>query len=147
MDEKMTAMVEQMLNRLEQVEKAQRDQGQLLARVAGLMERLEENQRGQTAILQQHGQLLQQHSQQLQQQGQQLQQHSQLLQQQGEDLLKMKICMENDIVPKLDMLFEGHVNLTEQRDRDQREMRRRMRDVEDRNMVLTAQVEGLLKAQ
>ena len=39
------------------------------------------------------------------------------------------------------------MNLAEQRDRDQREMRRRMRDVEDRNTVLTAQVEGLLKAQ
>ncbi len=29
----------------------------------------------------------------------------------------------------------------------EREMRRRMRDVEDRNTILTAQVEGLLKAQ
>lgn len=76
-----------------------------------------------------------------------LQEHRRLLQEQGEDLLKIKVRLENDIGPKLDMLFEGHVNLAEQRDRDQREMRRRMRDVEDRNTVLTAQVEGLLKAQ
>ena len=72
---------------------------------------------------------------------------SRWLQEQGEDLLKIKVRLENDIGPKLDMLFEGHVNLAEQRDRDQREMRRRMRDVEDRNTILTAQVEGLLKAQ
>ena len=76
-----------------------------------------------------------------------LQEHRRLLQEQGEDLLKIKVRLENDIGPKLDMLFEGHVSLAEQRDRDQREMRRRMRDVEDRNTVLTAQVEGLLKAQ
>ncbi len=76
-----------------------------------------------------------------------LQEHRRLLQEQGEDLLKIKVRLENDIGPKLDMLFEGHVNLAEQRDRDQREMRRRMRDVEDRNTILTAQVEGLLKAQ
>lgn len=76
-----------------------------------------------------------------------LQEHRRLLEEQGEDLLKIKVRLENDVGPKLDMLFEGHVNLAEQRDRDQREMRRRMRDVEDRNTVLTAQVEGLLKAQ
>ncbi len=75
------------------------------------------------------------------------QDQARLLQEQGEDLLKIKVRLENDIGPKLDMLFEGHVNLAEQRDRDQREMRRRMRDVEDRNTILTAQVEGLLKAQ
>lgn len=119
-------MVEQMLNRLERMEQAQQTQGQVLEQMVKALERLEENQRDQTELLRQHSQLLQQH---------------------GEDLLKIKLRIENDIVPKLDMLFEGHVNLVEQRDRDQREMRRRMRDVEDRNTILTAQVEGLLKAQ
>ena len=48
--------------------------------------------------------------------------------------------------PNLDMLFEGQVNLAEQRDRDQREIRRRIREVEDKNTILTVQVEELLKA-
>ena len=133
MDETMTAMVAQVLDRLEQMEQAQQAQGRALEQMAKALERqgallaqLEENQRGQTEILQQHGELMQEH---------------------GEDLLKIKVRIENDIVPKLDMLFEGHVNLAEQRDRDQRGMRRRMRDVEDRSTILTAQVEGLLKAQ
>ena len=91
--------------------------------------------------------LLEQMEEPQQDQARLLQEHRRLLQEQGEDLLKIKVRLENDIGPKLDMLFEGHVNLAEQRDRDQREMRRRMRDVEDRNTILTAQVEGLLKAQ
>lgn len=91
--------------------------------------------------------LLEQTEETQQDQARLLQEHRRLLQEQGEDLLKIKVRLENDIGPKLDMLFEGHVNLAEQRDRDQREMRRRMRDVEDRNTILTAQVEGLLKAQ
>lgn len=91
--------------------------------------------------------LLEQMEETQQDQARLLQEHRRLLQEQGEDLLKIKVRLENDIGPKLDMLFEGHVNLAEQRDRDQREMRRRMRDVEDRNTILTAQVEGLLKAQ
>ncbi len=91
--------------------------------------------------------LLEQMEETQQDQARLLQEHRRLLQEQGEDLLKIKVRLENDIGPKLDMLFEGHVNLAEQRGRDQREMRRRMRDVEDRNTILTAQVEGLLKAQ
>ena len=91
--------------------------------------------------------LLEQMEETQQDQARLLQEHRRLLQEQGEDLLKIKVRLENDIGPKLDMLFEGHVNLAEQRDRDQREMRRRMRDVEDRNTILTAEVEGLLKAQ
>ena len=91
--------------------------------------------------------LLEQMEETQQDQARLLQEHRRLLQEQGEDLLKIKVRLENDIGPKLDMLFEGHVNLAEQRDRDQRETRRRMRDVEDRNTILTAQVEGLLKAQ
>ena len=91
--------------------------------------------------------LLEQMEETQQDQARLLQEHRRLLQEQGVDLLKIKVRLENDIGPKLDMLFEGHVNLAEQRDRDQREMRRRMRDVEDRNTILTAQVEGLLKAQ
>ena len=91
--------------------------------------------------------LLEQMEETQQDQARLLQEHRRLLQEQGEDLLKIKVRLENDIGPKLDMLFEGHVNLAEQRDRDQREMRRRMRDVEDSNTILTAQVEGLLKAQ
>ena len=91
--------------------------------------------------------LLEQMEETQQDQARLLQEHRRLLQEQGEDLLKIKVRLENDIGPKLDMLFEGHVNLAKQRDRDQREMRRRMRDVEDRNTILTAQVEGLLKAQ
>ena len=91
--------------------------------------------------------LLEQMEETQQDQARLLQEHRRLLQEQGEDLLKIKVRLENDIGPKRDMLFEGHVNLAEQRDRDQREMRRRMRDVEDRNTILTAQVEGLLKAQ
>ena len=91
--------------------------------------------------------LLEQMEETQQDQARLLQEHRRLLQEQGEDLLKIKVRLENEIGPKLDMLFEGHVTLAEQRDRDQREMRRRMRDVEDRNTILTAQVEGLLKAQ
>ena len=56
--------------------------------------------------------------------------------------LKSKISITVD-----DPVLEETKLLAEQRDRDQREMRRRMRDVEDRNTILTAQVEGLLKAQ
>lgn len=75
-----------------------------------------------------------------------LQEHYRLLKEQDEDLLKIKVRLENDLCPKLDMLFEGQVNLAEQRDRDQREMRRRIREVEDKNTILTVQVEELLKA-
>ena len=75
-----------------------------------------------------------------------LQEHYRLLKEQDEDLLKIKVRLENDLCPKLDMLFEGQVNLAEQRDRDQREIRRRIREVEDKNSILTVQVEELLKA-
>ena len=75
-----------------------------------------------------------------------LQEHYQLLKEQDEDLLKIKVRLENDLCPKLDMLFEGQVNLAEQRDRDQGEIRRRIREVEDKNTILTVQVEELLKA-
>ena len=75
-----------------------------------------------------------------------LQEHYRLLKEQDEDLLKIKVRLENDLCPKLDMLFEGLVNLAEQRDRDQREIRRRIREVEDKNTILTVQVEELLKA-
>ena len=75
-----------------------------------------------------------------------LQEHYQLLKEQDEDLLKIKVRLENDLCPKLDMLFEGQVNLAEQRDRDQREIRRRIREVENKNTILTVQVEELLKA-
>ena len=75
-----------------------------------------------------------------------LQEHYRLLKEQDEDLLKSKVRLENDLCPKLDMLFEGQVNLAEQRDRDQREIRRRIREVEDKNTILTVQVEELLKA-
>ena len=75
-----------------------------------------------------------------------LQEHYQLLKEQDEDLLKIKVRLENDLCPKLDMLFEGQVNLAEQRDRDQRAIRRRIREVEDKNTILTVQVEELLKA-
>ena len=75
-----------------------------------------------------------------------LQEHYRLLEEQDEDLLKIKVRLENDLCPKLDMLFEGQVNLAEQRDRDQREIRRRIREVEDKNTILTVQVEELLKA-
>lgn len=75
-----------------------------------------------------------------------LQEHYRLLKEQDEDLLKIKVRLENDLCPKLDMLFEGQVNLAEQRDRDQREIRRRIREVEDKNTILTVQVEELLKA-
>ena len=75
-----------------------------------------------------------------------LQEHYRLLKEQDEDLLKINVRLENDLCPKLDMLFEGQVNLAEQRDRDQREIRRRIREVEDKNTILTVQVEELLKA-
>ena len=75
-----------------------------------------------------------------------LQEHYRLLKEQDEDLLKIKVRLENDLCPKLDMLFEGQVNLAEQRDRDQREIRRRIREVEDKNTILTVQVEEMLKA-
>ena len=75
-----------------------------------------------------------------------LQEYYRLLKEQDEDLLKIKVRLENDLCPKLDMLFEGQVNLAEQRDRDQREIRRRIREVEDKNTILTVQVEELLKA-
>lgn len=75
-----------------------------------------------------------------------LQEHYRLLKEQDEDLLKIKVRLENDLCPKLDMLFEGQVNLAEQRDRNQREIRRRIREVEDKNTILTVQVEELLKA-
>ena len=75
-----------------------------------------------------------------------LQEHYRLLKEQDEDLLKIKVRLENDLCPKLDMLFEGQVNLAEQRDRDQREIRRRIRELEDKNTILTVQVEELLKA-
>ena len=75
-----------------------------------------------------------------------IQEHYRLLKEQDEDLLKIKVRLENDLCPKLDMLFEGQVNLAEQRDRDQREIRRRIREVEDKNTILTVQVEELLKA-
>ena len=75
-----------------------------------------------------------------------LQEHYRLLKEQDEHLLKIKVRLENDLCPKLDMLFEGQVNLAEQRDRDQREIRRRIREVEDKNTILTVQVEELLKA-
>ena len=75
-----------------------------------------------------------------------LQEHYRLLKEQDEDLLKIKVRLENDLCPKLNMLFEGQVNLAEQRDRDQREIRRRIREVEDKNTILTVQVEELLKA-
>ena len=75
-----------------------------------------------------------------------LQEHYRLLKEQDEDLLKIKVRLENDLCPKLDMLFEGQVNLAEQRDRDQREIRRRLREVEDKNTILTVPVEELLKA-
>ena len=75
-----------------------------------------------------------------------LQEHYRLMKEQDEDLLKIKVRLENDLCPKLDMLFEGQVNLAEQRDRDQREIRRRIREVEDKNTILTVQVEELLKA-
>ena len=75
-----------------------------------------------------------------------LQEHYRLLKEQDEDLLKIKVRLENDLCPKLDMLFEGQVNLAEQRDRDQREIRRRIREVEDKNTILTVQVEELLNA-
>ena len=75
-----------------------------------------------------------------------LQEHYRLLKEQDEDLLKIKVRLENDLCPKLDMLFEGQGNLAEQRDRDQREIRRRIREVEDKNTILTVQVEELLKA-
>ena len=75
-----------------------------------------------------------------------LQEHYRLLKEQDEDLLKIKVRLENDLCPKLDMLFEGQVNLAEQRDRDQREIRRRIREVEDKNTILTVQVEEQLKA-
>ena len=75
-----------------------------------------------------------------------LQEHYRLLKEQDEDLLKIKVRLENDLCPKRDMLFEGQVNLPEQRDRDQREIRRRIREVEDKNTILTVQVEELLKA-
>ena len=75
-----------------------------------------------------------------------LQEHYRLLKEQDEDLLKIKVRLENDLCPKLDMLFEGQVNLAEQRDRDQREIRRRIREVEDKTTILTVQVEELLKA-
>ena len=75
-----------------------------------------------------------------------LQEHYRLLKEQDEDLLKIKVRLENDLCPKLDMLFEGQVNLAERRDRDQREIRRRIREVEDKNTILTVQVEELLKA-
>ena len=75
-----------------------------------------------------------------------LQEHYRLLKEQDEDLLKIKVRLENDLCPKLDMLFEDQVNLAEQRDRDQREIRRRIREVEDKNTILTVQVEELLKA-
>ena len=75
-----------------------------------------------------------------------LQEHYRLLKEQDEDLLKIKVRLENDLCPKLDMLFEGQVNLAEQRDRDQREIHRRIREVEDKNTILTVQVEELLKA-
>ena len=75
-----------------------------------------------------------------------LQEHYRLLKEQDEDLLKIKVRLENDLCPKLDMLFEGQVNLAEQRDRDQREIRRRIREVEDKNTILSVQVEELLKA-
>ena len=58
-----------------------------------------------------------------------LQEHYRLLKEQDEDLLKIKVRLENDLCPKLDMLFEGQVNLAEQRDRDQREIRRRIREM------------------
>ena len=75
-----------------------------------------------------------------------LQEHYRLLKEQDEDLLKIKVRLENDLCPKLDMLFEGQVNLAEQRDRDQREIRRRIREVEDKNTILTVQVEEMLQA-
>lgn len=90
-----------------------------------MLEQLEETQQNQTKMLQEH---------------------YRLLKEQDEDLLKIKVRLENDLCPKLDMLFEGQVNLAEQRDRDQREIRRRIREVEDKNTILTVQVEELLKA-
>ena len=75
-----------------------------------------------------------------------LQEHYQLLKHYGVDLGGRRIIKKKNLCPKLDMLFEGQVNLAEQPDRDQREIRRRIREVEDKNTILTVQVEELLKA-
>lgn len=105
-----------------------------------ILQRLEENQRQNTAILREHTALLQEHAA-------VLGEHKNLLRSQGDDLKKIKLRIENDICPKLDMLFEGQVNLAEQRDRDQFEMINRMKDVEDRTTILAVQMEDLKKAQ
>lgn len=98
-----------------------------------ILRRLEEAQQQHTAILQEHTAVLGE--------------HGNLLRGECEDLRKIKLRMENDLYPKLDMLFEGQVNLAEQRDRDQFEVLNRMKDVEDRTTILAVQVEDLKKAQ
>ena len=72
-----------------------------------------------------------------------LRQHSAYLQNHSDSLLRVKRNMEDDVCPKLDVLLEGQVNLAEQRDRDQEEITRRMKEVEDRSTILSVQMEAL----
>ena len=112
---KMLEMLSQALGALER-------QGQMMTRMENAMAA--------------HGEILRQHMA-------LLQEHSGLLKGQGTDLLKIKLRLEGEIGPKLDMLFEGQVNLAEQRDRDQSQTCRRLNEVEDRATILAEQMEEL----
>ena len=87
--------------------------------------------------------LLQDQKEMMQENNSLLRQHSAYLQNHSDSLLRVKRNMEDDVCPKLDVLLEGQVNLAEQRDRDQEEITRRMKEVEDRSTILSVQMEAL----
>ena len=66
-----------------------------------------------SSLLEKQGRVLEEHSALLEKQGRVLGEHSALLEELDDRSLRSAVMLENEVLPKLQLLYEGHVHLQE----------------------------------
>ena len=101
------------MNNEEKILQLLEQQGKTLERHSKLLEQQEKTLERHSELLEQQGKILAQHSELLEQQGKILAQHSEALEELREVVTKVAVTQEGLILPRLDLLAEGHTHLAD----------------------------------
>lgn len=82
-------------------------------KILAMLEKLTEEVGRHGDLLEKQGKLLEKHSEILEKHGKALEKHSEMLEEIDGRSLRSAVMLENEVLPKLQLLYEGHVHLQE----------------------------------
>ncbi len=118
-------------------------------KILAMLEKLTEEVGRHSEMLAKQGEILTTHSEMLAKQSKLLEKHNELLEELDDRSLRSAVILENEVLPKLQLLYEGHVHLQETL-----APKERVEDLEDEVItvkstlkMMTKRLDALEKAQ